>query len=287
MSDTRIKNDSYFVVHGWMINELGLKGTDLQVFAIIHGFSHAEENEFRGSIQYLCDFTNTSRPTVINALKRLVDAGFICKREEIVNGVTFNRYKAALRGVKNLYGGSKDSLHNNIVNNTTHTINSIRSIPSPEGAGTSKTKKSRRGLLDKDELKTGLSKKQETFIKQRSRLLEEFDFSDKLSDQLYKFITMLAESNSTLPDTSIRQQLQLLQDSKLSDANKVQAVITTIESGWKSIKYALNNLENGSRSGYNVTSAANETPQMVEAGKQGREARQREGFDYLEGDDAF
>lgn len=92
----KVKDTSYFVVHGWMLNQLNLKGNQLQIFAIIHGFSHSEENEFKGSLQYLCEFTGASRSTVIRSLSELQEQGFIEKREVYENGVKFNRYKSVV-----------------------------------------------------------------------------------------------------------------------------------------------------------------------------------------------
>jgi hypothetical protein len=98
------------MVSGWMLNRLNLKGAALQVFAIIYGFSQDGESYFTGSLQYLSDFTNASKPTVIKALKELVDKAYLVKIENEMNGVKFNKYKANLLVVKNLYGGSQDSL---------------------------------------------------------------------------------------------------------------------------------------------------------------------------------
>lgn len=91
---TKIKDTSYYTVQGWMLTQLHLKGNALQVFAIIHGFSHSENNEFSGSLQYLCEFTGASRSTVIRSLSELQCLGLIVKREIYENGVKFNRYKA-------------------------------------------------------------------------------------------------------------------------------------------------------------------------------------------------
>lgn len=94
-----------------MINRLGLKGVPLSVYAIIYGFSQDGENEFTGSLQYLCDFTGgTSKPTIIKALKELVENDLLLRREEVINGVQFNRYKANLPLLKNFNGGSKETL---------------------------------------------------------------------------------------------------------------------------------------------------------------------------------
>lgn len=121
---SKVKNENFIVIQGWMISELGLKGNELLVYAIIYGFSQAENQVFNGSLQYIADFVNTSKQTVINTLKRLQEKGFIEKREKYVNGVKFCEYYSKnLNGVvkkfewgcsKNLNGGSQNFLPNNI-----------------------------------------------------------------------------------------------------------------------------------------------------------------------------
>lgn len=110
MTESKVKDDNFFLVSGWMLNRLELKGAALQVFAIIYGFSQDGESYFTGSLQYLSDFTNASKPTIIKALKELVDRGYILKYENEMNGVKFNKYKANLLVVKNLAYPSKETL---------------------------------------------------------------------------------------------------------------------------------------------------------------------------------
>ena len=110
MAESKVRNESYYQVSGWMLNRLQLKGIELDVFAIIYGFSQDGESSFTGSLQYLSDFTNATRPTVIKALKSLVEKGYVVKHESQVNGVKFNTYKTNLQVVKNLYWGSKETL---------------------------------------------------------------------------------------------------------------------------------------------------------------------------------
>lgn len=129
MAESKIRDENYFQISGWMLNKLHLKGIALEVYAIIYGFSQDGEGEFTGSLQYLCDFTGgTSKPTIIKALKELVEKGYIIRREEFINNVQFNRYKANLPLLKNfnggskeiLMGGSKETLPNNkVLNNKT------------------------------------------------------------------------------------------------------------------------------------------------------------------------
>lgn len=111
MAESKLKDENYYQIQGWMINRLGLKGITLSVYAIIYGFSQDGENEYIGSLQYLCDFTGgTSKPTIIKALKELVQKQYIIRREEVINNVLFTRYKVNLPLLKNFNGGSKETL---------------------------------------------------------------------------------------------------------------------------------------------------------------------------------
>lgn len=110
MAESKVKDDNFFLVSGWMINRLNLKGVALQVFSIIYGFSQDGESYFTGSLQYLMDFTNASKPTIIKALKELVEAGFLLKTENEMNGVKFNKYRANLLVVKEFNQGCKETL---------------------------------------------------------------------------------------------------------------------------------------------------------------------------------
>jgi DNA-binding Lrp family transcriptional regulator len=110
MAESKVRDDNYFQVSGWMLNRLNLKGVSLQVFSIIYGFSQDGESYFTGSLQYLMDFTNASKPTIIKSLKELVEKGFVLKFENEMNGVKFNKYRANLLVVKELNRGSQETL---------------------------------------------------------------------------------------------------------------------------------------------------------------------------------
>ena len=120
MAGSRIKDDNYFQVSGWMLNRLRLKGVPLHIYSIIYGFSQDGESYFTGSLQYLMDFTGASKPTVIKALKELVEKGHLLKYEYDINGVKVNKYRAVrvspegsketLPVVKKLDEGSKETL---------------------------------------------------------------------------------------------------------------------------------------------------------------------------------
>jgi len=91
---SKVKNDNYIIILGWMVSELKLKGNELLVYAIIYGFSQTENQTFSGSLQYLADWTNSTRQGVIKCLKSLIDKGYIAKDDKLVNGVKFCEYYA-------------------------------------------------------------------------------------------------------------------------------------------------------------------------------------------------
>ena len=67
----QITNENYITIQGFMVNELNLKGNELLIYAIIYGFSQLDNQEFKGSLQYLADWTNSTKQGVIKNLKSL------------------------------------------------------------------------------------------------------------------------------------------------------------------------------------------------------------------------
>ena len=77
----------YFTILQEM-REMGLKGNELIVFAVINGFSQNGNGSFHGSLAALQDMCGiASRQTITDILKSLVDKGFINKTEVTLNGV--------------------------------------------------------------------------------------------------------------------------------------------------------------------------------------------------------
>ena len=56
-----IKNENYIQISGWMINELDLKGNELLVYALIHGFCQDGKSVFKGSLNYIMSWLNISK----------------------------------------------------------------------------------------------------------------------------------------------------------------------------------------------------------------------------------
>lgn len=156
-----MKNTNYYTVHGWMINELGLSGNDLLIYAIIYGFSQDGSTEFSGSLNYLVTFINSTKPTVINCLKKLCERGLLVKTDRIINNQNFPTYTAvvpdltsgknSLPPIKNsLLGDSKNSLppskeslpNNTSIINSNNQTNSSGETPAEQSPAVSFLSKS-------------------------------------------------------------------------------------------------------------------------------------------------
>ena len=121
MAESRVNKENFIVLQGFMLSDLKLKGNELIIYACIYGFSQAENQVFSGSLQYLADWTNSTKQGVVKCLKSLIEKGYIRKTEKYINGVKFCEYYATKFNTpmqQSLTGGMQQSLTNNIeINN--------------------------------------------------------------------------------------------------------------------------------------------------------------------------
>lgn len=119
-----VNRDNYVVVQGWMLSELKLKGNELMIYAVIYGFSQAQNQTFSGSLQYLADWTNSTKQGVMKCLKSLEAKGLIVKKDTYINKVKFCEYYATKfnRGANNVDGGMQQSLTGGMQQSSTNNL---------------------------------------------------------------------------------------------------------------------------------------------------------------------
>lgn len=120
---SKLHANNFVNIQSFMVTDLNLKGNELLIYAIIYGFSQTDDTSFTGGLQYLADWTNSTKQGVIKNLKSLLEKGFITKTENRVGGVKFVEYRSTLfNGVVNnieqkplnfVEQGGKQSLTNN------------------------------------------------------------------------------------------------------------------------------------------------------------------------------
>lgn len=89
-----MRDDNYYTITGWMLNQLGLSGTELNIFAIIHGFTQNPELWYDGSLSYMSESVGASKSTIQRALKSLEDKGLIEKGQTEFQNVVFSKYRS-------------------------------------------------------------------------------------------------------------------------------------------------------------------------------------------------
>lgn len=216
----KVKNQNYITIQGWMINELNLKGNELLIYAIIYGFSQTSGQVFNGGLQYLADWTNSTKQGVSKNLKSLVSKGFLQKIDKIINGVKFCEYYATeFNGVYNkvdegiqqsLIPPMQQSLTNNIsLNNTNNTNNKKES-------------------------------KKESF----DEIINKYTDEEAVKDLLKEWLKVRKAKRSAMTNYAIELNLRkldsLAEESKLSVVNYLEEVISR---GWAAF-YKINNYSN-------------------------------------------
>lgn len=213
-----IKDGSYINIQSFMVTELELKGNELLVYAIIYGFSQAENTYFSGSLQYLADWTNSTRQGIMKNLKSLIDKGLI---EKVGENKQINYYKAH-RPVNKVYqsteftgkqslqdmstkftGTCKQSLHNNIDNNIDNNI-------------TTTTKLDNLNNIDKNSKDSSTSSS--------SSLVE--NSSSKEKDTVYKIKSAL-QSHGLSVETC-KNIMELVRNGRV-DLNRIKTVLITAQ----------------------------------------------------------
>ena len=120
----KLHDGNYINIQSFMVKDLKLKGNELLIYAIIYGFSQAEDTSFTGGLQYLAEWTNSTKQGVIKNLKSLVEKGFIIKNEKHVGGVKFCEYRSTL------FNGAVNKVESEPLNNVEQGIK--QSLPNKE-----------------------------------------------------------------------------------------------------------------------------------------------------------
>lgn len=91
-----IKDSNYYNVQGFMRTKMNLKGLELNLYAIIYGFSQTGNQYFTGNLSYLQEWTGCTKQGLIKALKSLEYKEYISKSESVIDGAKVIRYKALI-----------------------------------------------------------------------------------------------------------------------------------------------------------------------------------------------
>lgn len=251
--NSKVKDGKFITVASFMIKELNLKGNDLLVYAIIYGFSQTDGMKgFSGSLQYLADWTNSTKRGIIKNLESLIQRGYIAKEVMVINGIKYCTYTtvdleqlsnehssivvnsvhggsehSSMGVVNKVHGGSELCSHNNIEYNID---NNIEDNTKPVEA-TPQTPLVEKNQNQEVDGKSSKSKKEsifEDFAKDNLQLLQALkDFEESRSKNRSKM-------------TERAKRLLLTELQKFNPNDWVAILNQSVLNGWKSV-YPLKN----------------------------------------------
>ena len=236
-----MQSNNYIVIQGWMCNELELKGNELLIFALIHGFSQDGVSKFHGGRKYIADTFNITLPTVDKALKGLVDKGYLNK-EEFDDFVNPNVYWVNFEVVKKLYEGSKETL----LGGSKETLLNTDS----KQTDSKKQKNNSKELLQNSDFQFGKAKskpKKDNLFTKCVNLIDSFDFVDDIRKLLIEYLNYrISVKNRPLYTNMWKGMLNNLVEMCGDDATMCKQIIKqSIERGYLSF-YPVNNYSKSS-----------------------------------------
>lgn len=229
---SKVNDDNFINIQGWMVSKLKLKGNELLIYAIIYGFTQDGESKFTGSLQYLADWTNSTKQGVMKVLKSLYEKGLIFKEERLVNGVKFCQYFVIREAIDRAYnnepelngmqqslpgyetkfnGGGKQSLTGGMKQSLPNTI-----------------EEEKENLYNKSNNKEGRRSKDVVTEDNAYALMDETNISEPLREQVIEWLAYKKEQfNDTYKERGFRSLLKQVE--KAEQEHGTKAVIDQIE----------------------------------------------------------
>ena len=238
---SKVKDGTYIHIEAFMVNELNLKGNDLLVYAIIHGFSQDGLSEFKGGLQYLADWCNSTKQGILKNLKSLIDKNLIEKiegtspkykiipLETVKQSLTQEKItvKQSLTPIKQSLTQNHEIVKQSLTNTIYKTIDNTIS----ENLGSNNTK-------SKNKSKT----KNDKYLEHIISILAEYDFSDKVYDLIIQYFSDKIQNKHYKGDNFVRSQFNEL--SKLNEKNQIESISKSILYGWSAMYYKPNEKNN-------------------------------------------
>ena len=246
-----MENTDYLNIQGWMINELNLKGNELIIYALIYGFTKDGVSEFRGSRQYMADWTNSSVRSVQNVVNSLVDKGMIEK-----NNYTNKYGSLETSGYKAINVPKLSSENTSLLVKKVHEGSEKSSLPLVkkvhEGSEKSSlplvkkvhegSEKSSHNNIDNN-ISNNIVYKKEKNIKKESvqSVIAEYTESKDLQDALHGFVDMRTKVRKPLTVRAMKLSLNELDRLAVDDVTKIAIVNQSIMHNWLTFYKLQNN----------------------------------------------
>lgn len=76
-----MKDTDFIIKQGWMVSKLHLTGLDLELYALVYGYTKDGASWYETNIENIMEWLGAAERTVQYHLKTLVDAGYVLRRQ--------------------------------------------------------------------------------------------------------------------------------------------------------------------------------------------------------------
>ena len=215
-----LKPNHYVVIQWFMIHELGLKGNELMIYAVIYGYSQDKETQYRGGISYLMEWTSSTKQSVIKCLNSLKAKGLIVGEEKQVGMKRYVNYRAVEpRYIADIEQGKQSLPSNNDEVNKVY-LDGEKSLPSEVNKVYLDGEKSlpinninntiHNKLLNNNTPITptgGRKTIKDTNLDILTTLLHDYDFSQQIEAKLVEWYSYKAEQKKKITPIGMKSQL--------------------------------------------------------------------------------
>ena len=247
-----MENTDFLNIQGWMINELNLKGNELIIYALIYGFTKDGVSDFRGSRQYMAEWTNSSVRSVQNVVNSLVNKGMIEKNNHInkygsletsgykaINVPELSSEKSSSPLEKKVHEGSEKS--SSPLEKKVHEGSEKSSSPLEKKVHEGSEKSSHNNIDNNIsnnivDIKEKNSKKETV-----NSVISSYTESKDLQDALHGFVEMRNKARKPLTARAMKLSLNKLTELALDDVTKIAIVNQSIMHNWLTFYKLQNN----------------------------------------------
>jgi hypothetical protein len=231
-----VRNDNFVCIQGWMVNELNLSGNKLMTYALIYGITQDGDSEFTGSAQYIADWCNCSKRTIISVLSSLVEDGLLIKTECIKNNMKFCNYKVSITKNRTyVWGGEKISPLVKKFHGGGEKIS-----PPSEKISLGGGEKISLHNIDNNTIKDNIDKNIAKNVAKKEKILNGiigklsmYDFSEKVEERIIDFFSDRIDKKDIPGEYQIIATLDSLANA--SEREQLEGIENSIKGGWKTI----------------------------------------------------
>lgn len=221
MAKSKVKDGNYITIQSFMVKDLKLKGNELLTYAIIYGFSQAENQVFNGSLQYIADWTNSTKQGVMKNLKALVEKGLIVKTDIQKNGVKFVEYYATeFNTMQQSLTANETELHGGMQQSSMGGMQ--QSLPNNKGFN---------NTVDIQEEKKESKKEPNGY----DAIISQSSFNDEVKGTIIEFVKMRKLIKKPMTDFALKKLLNKLAKISSNPQTQISVLEKSILNNWQDI----------------------------------------------------